>query len=285
MPLLINEHSINPAQFHEIYRSERRASQLGEAMGLPGEVITEVRRLIRDEGLCSVKPDVVVQKHFVFGAQPIKTTRVNTMKTTPATQSKPPALTESKAKKPTSLNEHILLVLANAKTLLMPLHIQNAMNADRMECKVALAQLLEKGLINRVKNGKYTLSELGADTLTAQYHPVCSKACARISYYSKFPDQLYNPTTVVHKSTVKSTDTAVLDQEKQALSEMCQDLVLDDKPSAVDQELAAFEGLFTAELSDIPTKIKIINKVRSHFTGPVVQHLVELEQYLQKKAG
>jgi hypothetical protein len=255
-------------------------------MALPAYVIEEVRRQIKEEGLRYVQSDVVVQKtvDFDFGRQPIKTKRYNTVKTPPATQSKSPDSAAPTATNTASLNDQILYILADARTLLMPLDIQKAINADRMECRDALAELLDKGVINRVLNGRYTLSELGADTLTAIGHPVCTKACARISYYNKFPDQLTKPKKSSFKPC-KTPESPLIDQEKQALSEMCKSHVIDDEPTSVDKELAAFEGLFVAELNDLPTKIKIISKVRSHFTGDVAQHLIELEQYLLKKAG
>lgn len=309
MPLLINEHSVNSAQFFEIYHSEKNARVLGEAMALPTYVVEEVRRQIKDEGLKYVKSDVVVQKNIPFGKQPINKKRLITMNTIVA-NNKLPALpaavsTTASADKTAAINSvaknepslklsalelAILKIFATATTLIMPLNVHALVGGDKDKCKFFIAQLKNIGLISRALNGKYTISQLGVDTLKTQYGfgQISQKALLRIEHYNAFPNQLYNPTVLALKSRKnlnKSEDVSVVDQEKQALSEMCKDHITEDGPSSVDQELAAFDGLFDAELNDVPTKIKIINKVRSHFTGDVAKHLIELEQYLQKKAG
>jgi hypothetical protein len=306
MPLLINEHSVNSAQFFEIYYSDKPARVLGEAMALPAYVIEEVRRQIKEEGLRYVQSDVVVQKTVDFGRQPIKTKRFNTMKTPPATTPLPdlkkgdsknslPALTKTQASKSEStvtasatstLQWDVLKIVAAAKTLLLPLTIEKQLKVERFKLRDALNELREKALILRLLNGKYTISQAGIDKLKTVRTPVTihKNAIDRIKHYAVFPGQLYtdSPKTPVQVSESKRSVSA---NEKQATESMFKEHLTDDISSSVDEELAQFENSFALVLSDVPTKIKIIQKVRSRFTGAVGQHLDEIEQFLLSKAG
>lgn len=307
MPLLINEHSVNSAQFFEIFYSEKNARVLGEAMGLPTYVVDEVRRQIKEEGLRFVTSNVVVQKQIDFGRQPITNKRLHTMKTPPAKTDLPdlkkahdknplPSLTHTDkgekvtTSKPVNSNFElqVLQTFALATHLLMPLDVQKALKAERFTCKKTILNLLDKGWVSRTLNGKYTLSEAGADALVAQFgfNGMSNSTRNRIAHYKKFPGQLFTP---IETQTIKiSEDTALVNRQPRldaVIDQLCKDHFTENKPASVDEELAKFDGLFATknnELNDVPTKIKIIHKIRSHFTGTVGQHLAELEQFLQK---
>jgi hypothetical protein len=306
MPLLINEHSVNSAQFFEIYHSEKNARVLGEAMSLPTYVVDEVRRQIRDEGLRYVTSDVVLQNKVDFGRQSIKPTRFNTMKTPPATTQLPdfkkgdsknplPALPQTQSSNSEStfiasaiptLQWDIIKIVAAAKTLLLPLVIEKQLKVERFKLKEALNELRENGFILRLLNGKYTISQTGVNKLKSLRTPVTihKNALDRIKHYGAFPGQLFS-TTDKTKDRVTESKRNVSADEKQAIEEMFNEHLTDDIPSSVDEELAQFDSSFALVLSDVPTKIKIIQKVRSRFTGAVGQHLDELEQFLLSKAG